>query len=451
VPLPNDSFQDDPRWKLVERVAASREFQKSARLRQFLLYVCEKALTDSLHETHEQQIGLEVFDRRPGYNPSEDNIVRVEARELRRRLDRYFETEGANEPVRLHIPKGSYVPAFEGRDSATETPKPAAARTASPAVPDSGSDNMSLPLPRPGIPRVTAFRALIIALASFLLGLGIAAVYLRQGTPQTFPAGKAGTRADGGTPISLWSSLFDSQRPTTIVLSDASLVLLQMLTGQLVSLTDYSDTSYLTQPKMGHDSVLIGSRPYTSLADALLTAQLVQTAAVQHRSISVRYARDVKMRDLNYEDLIFIGSAYSDPWIHEFDENCNFVVQVDEATRRLYFLNKSPQKGEAQHYYAAGGDNRSNENFGLVTYLPNFRHGNNVLLIEGTNSVGTEAAGDFLTDPIYGAHLAQHLNLPADTSSFPHFQLLLKVTTLSNAPSALQVVARRVNSTPHGK
>ncbi len=41
-----------------------------------------------------------------------DPIVRVEAGRLRRALEYYYLTEGRNDPVRIKIPKGSYVPEF---------------------------------------------------------------------------------------------------------------------------------------------------------------------------------------------------------------------------------------------------------------------------------------------------------------------------------------------------
>jgi TolB-like protein/Flp pilus assembly protein TadD len=43
--------------------------------------------------------------------------VRVEASRLRAKLREYYEGEGANDPVRIQIPKGSYVPLFESTRS----------------------------------------------------------------------------------------------------------------------------------------------------------------------------------------------------------------------------------------------------------------------------------------------------------------------------------------------
>jgi TolB-like protein len=55
-------------------------------------------------------IGREVFDRKDGYDPRLDPIVRVEARRLRAKLAEYYAGPGRTEPLRLEYPRGSYVP-----------------------------------------------------------------------------------------------------------------------------------------------------------------------------------------------------------------------------------------------------------------------------------------------------------------------------------------------------
>jgi len=242
--------------------------------------------------------------------------------------------------------------------------------------------------------------------------------------------------------------LFDSQRPVTIVVADTSLVVLQNLTRQTVPLADYSDGSYLTKlakrkPELAQ--ALIASPPRASMADVVLTARLVQSATAQQRTVIIRHARDLRMRDLEDGRLIFLGSAYSNPWLRLFDEERNFTLGEDEPTRVGYLLNKSPQAKEQGRYYARSESNGASETYGLITYVPNLRHTDSVLILEGISSEGTEAAGDFVTDPRYGAQLAQYLILPGDKSILPYFQLLLKVTALNNTPSVSQVIAHRVS------
>ena len=51
-----------------------------------------------------------MFGRSPGYDTAQDNLVRVQASQLRKKLQQYFAAEGRDEPVVIEIPKGSYVP-----------------------------------------------------------------------------------------------------------------------------------------------------------------------------------------------------------------------------------------------------------------------------------------------------------------------------------------------------
>ncbi len=112
---------DNPRWMLVQRIVANNNFRRSTLLTNFLLFVCDRQIAGRTSEINEKQIGLHVFGRKEGYNASDDNIVRNYARMLRKRLEEYFATEGRNEELTLHIPRGGYVPVFSSRDAEPES------------------------------------------------------------------------------------------------------------------------------------------------------------------------------------------------------------------------------------------------------------------------------------------------------------------------------------------
>jgi hypothetical protein len=105
----------EQREALVRRVATSSTFAKSPRLRAFFVHVSRCALENKPEEATEQQIGIHVYGRLPGYNPNEDNIVRSQARVLRMKLEHHFANEGKDEAVVISIPKGRYLPVFEPR------------------------------------------------------------------------------------------------------------------------------------------------------------------------------------------------------------------------------------------------------------------------------------------------------------------------------------------------
>ena len=105
-------FEGDVRWGLVQRIVESPHLVGSARLRDFLFHVTVCAIRETPEDATEQQIGIQVFHRSPGFNSSEDSIVRSQARLLRHKLADYFRAEGASEPLVIEIPKGHYLPVF---------------------------------------------------------------------------------------------------------------------------------------------------------------------------------------------------------------------------------------------------------------------------------------------------------------------------------------------------
>jgi len=125
-------------WSVIERVAASPALKRAARLREFLLYVGNQSIKEGRTDLHEQEIGETVFARQRSYDTSQDNIVRVSATELRKRVEAYFAGDGSTEPLVFEIPRGSYVPVFRFRDNASPlkfpvpiTPSPETAQVSS--------------------------------------------------------------------------------------------------------------------------------------------------------------------------------------------------------------------------------------------------------------------------------------------------------------------------------
>ena len=94
----------------LERIIADDLFSGAARLCRFLRFTVECKLGGREDQVKEFVIGREVFDRKDGYDPRLDPIVRVEARRLRAKLAEYYAGPGRAEPLRLEYPRGSYVP-----------------------------------------------------------------------------------------------------------------------------------------------------------------------------------------------------------------------------------------------------------------------------------------------------------------------------------------------------
>jgi TolB-like protein len=120
-----DSISEEAIRDKLSRILESSIFVQSDRLSRFLRFTVEKTLAGEGDMLKEYLIGTEVYDRPTSYRPTEDSIVRSEARRLRSKLKEYYESFGKRDAVSIYYRPGSYVPAF--RDQHTQGMKATAA------------------------------------------------------------------------------------------------------------------------------------------------------------------------------------------------------------------------------------------------------------------------------------------------------------------------------------
>ncbi|RUW92086.1 hypothetical protein [Mesorhizobium sp. M7A.F.Ca.US.010.02.1.1] len=97
----------------LERLLASQTFGRSERARKLLRYLVEREQAGEADRLKGFSIAMDVFGKDGDFDPSTDAVVRVQAGRLRELLQHYFANEGVAEPVRIAIPRGGYVPAYE--------------------------------------------------------------------------------------------------------------------------------------------------------------------------------------------------------------------------------------------------------------------------------------------------------------------------------------------------
>ncbi len=100
----------------LQKIVASRIFSQSKKLVRFLGFVVEKTLEGQGDQLSEYLIGVEVYERPSSFDPQIDTIVRTEARRLRSKLRQYYDTDGANDPILIEVPKGAYAAVFHQRE-----------------------------------------------------------------------------------------------------------------------------------------------------------------------------------------------------------------------------------------------------------------------------------------------------------------------------------------------
>src|SRR4051812_21697711 len=87
----------------LERIVETRHFRPSRNCTNLLRYVVEQTLNGNAPALKEKTLGVDVFGREPGYNTSEDPVVRTTAGEIRKRLAQYYQEPGCTATVRIEL------------------------------------------------------------------------------------------------------------------------------------------------------------------------------------------------------------------------------------------------------------------------------------------------------------------------------------------------------------
>ncbi len=106
----------------LHRIVSSGPFLQSRRRQRFLEYLVNETLAGRAERLKGYNVALEVFDRSQSFDPTVDPLVRIEAARLRERLREYYDADGRSDPIRIELPKGSYTPHIEFRQTAAPDP-----------------------------------------------------------------------------------------------------------------------------------------------------------------------------------------------------------------------------------------------------------------------------------------------------------------------------------------
>jgi hypothetical protein len=414
----------DDRWALVLRVAATPQFTKAPQLRDILVYICQRALTEPAASIKEYEIGCNALGRKPDFNTHEDTIVRVQIGHLRKKLDEYFATDGKDERLRIVVPRGAYVPRFEPNANPPEV---------NPVL-----------QPPAGKHRPSAW----IFLLSISTGLlTIACLYLALRPPASRTTSQ--TSAPQSTPQDpFWSRIFGSGQPAVVV-ADTCLVMLQDVLHTDISVAEYLSRRYpedilSKEPDRDLRSALqlIAGRQYTSLADINIASRLVALSRESGgNGALIRYARNLNIRDFKTGNFVLVGSRRGVPWVQLFEPQLNFSFEENTATHRFYFRNKRPKPGEPAAYVPTENGGTA-ETYADIALLPNLGNTGTVLILSGITMEGAEAAGELVAGKDFSKVLTQMIGPQAVRERY--FEILLKTSAVGGTVKNSEIVTDRM-------
>lgn len=402
---------DDSRWALIDRIAASQHFRASARLREFLFYIADCAIRNAPEEATEQQIGLRVFHRNPGYNSSEDSIVRTHARLLRQKLAAYYLDEGLEEAMIVEVPKGHYLPVFAKRMATVQVAPGPSGVEAGNSLPVEMPLGVLMPpevIRNASQPRRALEWKLLVTLALLVIA-GLAGSWLRR------PATTAVDR--------FWKP-FLAGDPPLVIFSNALFV------GD-----SKNGLSYASQvPDNGKTAPENLVDTYTGIGELSAVYTLTRLFDAHHAQFTLKRSRLMTWDEAKVRNLIFIGSTAENPSLSALQSTREFTITAthDDAG----YVNHHPKPGEPTVY--SRPEHPLTKDYAILALLPGMQPGERILIFSGLNTFGTQAAVEFVCRPETVAELLRQVAGPK--GEIRPFEALIETTITGGVPVQAKLV-----------
>ena len=373
----------------LKLILESALFRSSKRGSQFLRFVVEYRLHNHLEPLKERTIGAALFNRPLDYSTGDDSVVRAQAREVRRRLEKYYATCPSDNPVRIDLPVGSYSPEFKWR----------VLRRAEDVFRNSTSllvtaETVELPVSRP----VMILSGMRSNLRKLLLGAATAAIC---GLVLLVVLRHIRTTAPDPVISQFWSPAFASSKPLLICLPKP---ILYRPSAEIYKRTAQSPGEFDHElDRMTHPPHLRPDDPIrwgdmiefydygVSKGDVEAAVRLSNFLGRQGKDSELRFGDGYSSEDLRNSPAVMVG-AFSNPVTIEMTAGLHFSFVDDEKGIRIQEQGPSGRSWYSKH--GAVG-----EDYGLVTRLIDSGTGQFVVLVAGIEASGSDAAADLIVHP----------------------------------------------------
>jgi hypothetical protein len=373
----------DQELKLLLQAGVVRE---RTHLHSLLAYLGEQALQGHEEQLKEHRIGVEALRKPPDYDPRTDPSVRVEVAKLRKKLEDYYRGPGASHPVRMTIPKGSYLPVF--------APAP-------PATLPGGGD-----LPP---------RRWIVALAGVAAVAAVTTWTVERRTRHRLPSELE----------AFWGPHFDGN-PTLLVYGAPLFLKMQgsfFRNPNVNRPEDFAEDSK-TQRVFGalHPEASRPVHTFTGVGEAEALFHITRMLASRGAPVLAERSDTVGFEDLKNRHVIFLGGRKFNPQLPDLP----FKPKLQAISRKI--VNLEPKGNEPPEFKTASATAHGEivEEYALISVYPGFTPGTRLIALECSSTEGTLAAAEFLTRAdLVRQLLAQGVPVSAGKNGVRAFQAVI--------------------------
>lgn len=406
----------------LELLVHDEAFKSSRRSVTFLRYVVEQTLQGLAEQIKERTIGVEVFGRTPSYETNLDHVVRTAAVELRKRLASYYVDERHRDELRIWLVPGSYIPRFtlpgHARYAAVEQPNASPVDTQLEPHrahiqfgPVALTEGAAAQKPR----KLRRTYVWIGAVVLLCLATVVELFLPRRATPEDL----------------FWKPVLDTPGPVLLVVGD------HPNGPPTVPATDENGTTATPVPSFDSSKTV----PF---ADTVTLAKVVGELERRNEKVAIRRGDSVSFSDLRQGAVVLIG-AFNNEWSLRLTRTLRYSLAMDPEKHVIYIrdaknpLSRDWSWGTNQpREPVVGANSPKMQDFALISRIKDSETGHVVIVIGGLYTYGTEAAGEFLSDP----------NLMKTVDGMTHLkgtedrlQIVLQTTVTDGIPGPPKVIA----------
>jgi hypothetical protein len=400
----------------IDRLCASEALHGSDSLCRLLRYLALKEIDTPGVHIKEYQIATEVYGRPADFDPQLDSAIRVQAARLRGKLGDYYASAGANDPITVEVPKGSYSLHFRHRTNGRHVRGSVI-----------GRDDANIRIQSSSRKWLAAVAVLaILAVISWM-----ATVEVLRGR-RTVQASLAppSESAEGAFRV-FWHSFLQGPEAPWVIFSNGAFV------GRPETGMRYFDPRRDAKNQVWDH--------YTGVGEVLAIHELDQVFNDLGQRIRVKRGSLFSLDDANNNNLIFVGSPSENLRLSDLPSTREFVFErLTEGARKgdLAIVNVHPHPDEPKAFVASPSGTPLVEDYAIVALMPGLNPARSLMVLAGTTTFGTQAAVEFVSRRSSVEALLSQLSAssPGDTKPF---EAVVHVKIAQGVPVGLELVAVR--------
>ena len=417
----------------LETILASTAFRRAERHAKFLRYICQTALDGEASKLNEYLIAHEVFGRGAEYSPGDDSVVRRQAHTLRQKLQDYYTGEGKDNPVRIELPTGRYVPVFV---------RP---QQISPAV-----ENIPQRVEPEGHPsRIRPWWPLLAVAA----GVGLFALgWLMAGIGHRERPAQADTVV-----TEIWGPWLSDPGGAVICFSNPVTAVVKQFRSPLppgsqpprmpVTLEQEREFRQALELPPGGYLYLSPAISQSKTGEALGSLAIAMFLTKLGVGVHPTQSRFLSWEDFRSENLILLGHDEANRWLDPILSKLPLRLASTEGDQPRRIVNTKPEHGQPSEYrlpYPIKKDQPSYD-YALVSMTRGIDGRHQLLLVNGLNTEGTQMAMEFLTDIPDLQGLVSTLRRTAPNHSGQwEFQFVLRTEVRDKVPTKPELLVVKV-------